>query len=275
MSFSPDGRLLATASENGLLHLWDLSRKPPDDPQRNPFFSPSSHLSLLTHNTQCIATLLPGFECVHSYSPHGGKPVNAVLFPAPKYTSRFNYVIYLVEVICFPVSCFKVLFLFVSRGKDLREDLLITGGPQNTELKLWNMRSWQLLQTISLAPPHTGAAMYNHIALDPTCSFLFVANARHTSFLILHLICTPSSPSSTSLSQSSVVDGQDSGASDDHSQEEAVSLNCMFDYLTEFAVSQPILSFTIVNRYNFLIVLQESGAIISFNVFVSYQLYGF
>lgn len=97
--------------------------------------------------------------------------------------------------------------------------ILITGGQHNAELCVWQLSEDEgtepvLLQRIKFAPPPSGA-IFNHIVLESSGNYLFVANAKSTTFMVLHLQTQPQP---------------------------------RFDYLTEFSVAQAILSFTVLNR---------------------------
>jgi hypothetical protein len=47
-----------------------------------------------------------------------------------------------------------------------------------------------LLQRIKFAPPPSGA-IFNHIVLESSGNYLFVANAKSTTFMVLHLQTQP------------------------------------------------------------------------------------
>ncbi|KAE9594118.1 hypothetical protein Lalb_Chr18g0050391 [Lupinus albus] len=107
--------------------------------------------------------------------------------------------------------------------------VLITGGPQNREVKLWvsswdedwmvpgDAESWKCTQTLELkssAQPCLRDAFFNQIAALPHAGLLLLANAQRNAIYALHLHYG-SNPEYTRM-----------------------------DYVAEFTVTMPILSFT-------------------------------
>lgn len=107
--------------------------------------------------------------------------------------------------------------------------ILITAGPLNRELKVWASASeegwllpgddekWKCMQTLDLrssSEPHVQKAFFNQVLVLPQAGLLLLANAKKNAIYAVHLEYGPN-PTST----------------------------CM-DYLAEFTVTMPILSFT-------------------------------
>jgi hypothetical protein len=63
--------------------------------------------------------------------------------------------------------------------------LLFTGVMNNTQLQVWDWTTKERLQEITIFAQDFELA--NHIAFDPTFSFLFVANSKHRSGLVFHV----------------------------------------------------------------------------------------
>lgn len=68
---------------------------------------------------------------------------------------------------------------------------LITGGRHNSELAIWELSEEGdsnplLSQRVKFEPPSSGS-IFNHMILEPEGRFLFVANAKSTTFVALHL----------------------------------------------------------------------------------------
>jgi 6-phosphogluconolactonase (cycloisomerase 2 family) len=77
--------------------------------------------------------------------------------------------------------------------------ILITGGQNNAELNVWQLNDDEveredaqpvLLQRLKFAPPPSGS-IFNHVVLEPSGQFLFVANAKSSTFVVLHLQTQP------------------------------------------------------------------------------------
>lgn len=66
------------------------------------------------------------------------------------------------------------------------DSLLITGAAMNSEISLWNIRTWECLQTITFQSSQD-IIFNNHFALDNTSSFLLVANTKQKNVYALHL----------------------------------------------------------------------------------------
>lgn len=107
--------------------------------------------------------------------------------------------------------------------------VLITAGPQNREVKLWvsaseegwllpsNTETWKCTQTLELkssAKPSLKDAFFNQVAALPHAGLLLLANAQRNAIYAVHLEYGPN-PESTRM-----------------------------DYMSEFTVTMPILSFT-------------------------------
>ncbi|WJX31416.1 hypothetical protein P8452_19844 [Trifolium repens] len=107
--------------------------------------------------------------------------------------------------------------------------VLITAGPQNREVKVWvstseegwllpsDTESWKCTQTLELnssAKPTLKDAFFNQVAALPHAGLLLLANAQRNAIYAVHLEYGPN-PESTRM-----------------------------DYLAEFTVTMPILSFT-------------------------------
>ncbi|XP_027190509.1 varicose-related protein [Cicer arietinum] len=107
--------------------------------------------------------------------------------------------------------------------------VLITAGPQNREVKLWvsaseegwllpsDTESWKCTQTLELkssAKPSLKDAFFNQVAALPHAGLLLLANAQRNAIYAVHLGYGPN-PESTRM-----------------------------DYIAEFTVTMPILSFT-------------------------------
>lgn len=96
--------------------------------------------------------------------------------------------------------------------------LLVTGSYLNCELKLWDISTLKCLQLIQIRSRSFQKQLANHFAFDKTGTFLFVVNSKDKSIYAFRVV-----PGS-----------QDSQP--------------MFDYLTEFSIAQPVLSFMITNH---------------------------
>ncbi|KAF8031761.1 hypothetical protein BT93_D0853 [Corymbia citriodora subsp. variegata] len=107
--------------------------------------------------------------------------------------------------------------------------ILITAGPLNRELKVWASASeegwllpshdelWKCTQTLDLrssSEPHVQDAFFNQVLVLPQAGLLLLANAKKNAIYAVHLEYGPN-PTSTRM-----------------------------DYLAEFTVTMPILSFT-------------------------------
>jgi len=107
-------------------------------------------------------------QCVTKFSPHEGQPLRSVLFGGNLHHPHHQQ---------------ETHTAHLGVGT---EHLLITGAANNSELKLWNTKSWECLQRITLAAP-PGMQVHLHAILDDTCSFLFLANMTLGSLYALRL----------------------------------------------------------------------------------------
>eukprot|EP01090_Pellita_catalonica_P016979 TRINITY_DN502_c0_g1_i1.p1 TRINITY_DN502_c0_g1~~TRINITY_DN502_c0_g1_i1.p1 ORF type:complete len:1115 (-),score=261.55 TRINITY_DN502_c0_g1_i1:90-3434(-) len=184
IAFSSDGKYLAAAGEDGYVRVWDW-----DVPAANPILLWAPHP-------------ISGSQ--------KNEPVYAVRFFARQQKKRTNN-------------------KEPEGKKDVVEsegfsDWILTGGKNNSVLRLWewdgqNSAIPKAKQCVRFATENDGTAddkFFNHIALDPTNTFLCVANSKQPVCYIVHLAHTKDS--------------------------------CEFDYLAEFPVHYgPILSFNIIN----------------------------
>ncbi|VFQ82481.1 unnamed protein product [Cuscuta campestris] len=107
--------------------------------------------------------------------------------------------------------------------------ILITGGPLNQEIKIWSSRSedgwllpsdsesWQCTQTLELkssTESQVGEAFFNQVVALSQAGLLLLANAKKNAIYVVHLDYGPN-PAATRM-----------------------------DYIAEFTVTMPILSFT-------------------------------
>ncbi|XP_020887422.1 varicose-related protein isoform X4 [Arabidopsis lyrata subsp. lyrata] len=112
--------------------------------------------------------------------------------------------------------------------------ILITGGPLNREMKIWvsageegwllpaDTESWRCTQTLDLkssSEPRAEKAFFNQVIVLPEAGLLLLANARRNAIYSVHL---------------------DYGAS---------PVDTRMDYLSEFTVTMPILSFIGTNDH--------------------------
>lgn len=70
-------------------------------------------------------------------------------------------------------------------GEDNHNTFLVTGGNNNSEIKLWNPTNQECLQTLSLE--YEGKGMQNTIRFNTSNRFMVVASASHSVVLIFHM----------------------------------------------------------------------------------------
>ncbi|KAJ6238714.1 enhancer of mRNA-decapping protein [Anaeramoeba flamelloides] len=198
-------------------------------------------------------------KCLKKIIPHDGSPVNSIIYcgnPLKMNLESFN----------------KELSKFA-----------LTGGKNNSEIKLWDIENWSCLQTIKFLPPIS--KMENNedlkfafqIYLDATSQFIIVIDTLGQFFYVLHLNNKPlkkekfkiskrqNSDNTTnsrsrnrnrqsnmdniinSVSRSQSVNSGKIFANQER-QEKEFGIN--FDYLTKFYVSQPIYSVILENIKN-------------------------
>ena len=108
-------------------------------------------------------------------------------------------------------------------GNSNNSSYLLTGANNNNELKLWNLKTQQCIQSINFAnethSDHHNTKVWNKISFDPTGNYLLVTNTKEKNICVLHL-----SRSKNKISR--------------------------FDYLAEFSLAYPIISFMVTNIEN-------------------------
>eukprot|EP00656_Telonema_subtile_P005504 TRINITY_DN12506_c0_g1_i1.p1 TRINITY_DN12506_c0_g1~~TRINITY_DN12506_c0_g1_i1.p1 ORF type:complete len:926 (+),score=316.05 TRINITY_DN12506_c0_g1_i1:278-3055(+) len=160
---------LITAHESGLLAVWDWD-KHTDAPHatlhgehtalcQDASFSPGGDfVASAGTDGQLVVWDMSNGSVVRKWQPHGGSAVRSVIW------------------------CNNT-----QQEASTREvGLMITGAGRNSEIKLWSTSSWHCLQTVNLNAPE-GALVCNHASLDPSASFLFLANMALGSMYVLHL----------------------------------------------------------------------------------------
>lgn len=76
-------------------------------------------------------------------------------------------------------------FIHSTQDDSPRNEVILTGAMDNSQLRLWDTRSWECLQTLNFQNTPETKEFYNHIILDSP--FVIVANSKSTAFYVLHL----------------------------------------------------------------------------------------
>eukprot|EP01124_Arcella_intermedia_P004016 TRINITY_DN1226_c1_g1_i1.p1 TRINITY_DN1226_c1_g1~~TRINITY_DN1226_c1_g1_i1.p1 ORF type:complete len:667 (-),score=161.07 TRINITY_DN1226_c1_g1_i1:78-1952(-) len=113
-------------------------------------------------------------------------------------------------------------------------ELFVTGGTRNMEIRLWKLKTLQLIQTVQFVSSEGNSFAEqhgNHLAFDSSCQFLYAAHTKEDFFCILHL----RPPEYNEENRTLVFD------------------NVRFDYLSEFVLVStdtdlPIRSLVITNE---------------------------
>jgi len=222
LTWHPSAQILATLGEDNAAYIWDVEsllvqaegnavlpfpneatpsqRKITRESQLHDLsFSPDGKQVALAEQSGVvslwdISDARQDPQCVHSWQAHESNPVSAALYcPIPS-------------------------------DSDQPQNILITGGLNNSQLRLWDMKTWDCLQTLDFQPTLDTKEFYNHIRLEPP--FVIVANSKGSSLYVLHLDL----PSEATEAGSEGADAERPN----------------FDYVTEFSVSQPVLSFVAI-----------------------------
>ncbi|KAL6046571.1 hypothetical protein QOT17_022152, partial [Balamuthia mandrillaris] len=253
--------ILATSASDGNVYIWDI-RKLLENAENNVVvhnastpgvivapvaskindlcFSPDGgKLAIASEDGNVRIFDLETQAFVQTWNAHGGEPVHAV-----RWTSGPP----------------------VTASSSVAGEAFVTGGQANREIVVWNTDTWTRRQTIELEHSASdskeasspGQTLYfNHVAFDPSSTFLFVARAADSSVIVVHMaraaaITTegmrgdtadtiPSNSSLEDTTTASVASPLPTGLSPDAGC-------CYFDYLSELNVGQPILSFTATNQ---------------------------
>mmetsp|Transcript_43107 Transcript_43107/g.71781 ORF Transcript_43107/g.71781 Transcript_43107/m.71781 type:complete len:1471 (+) Transcript_43107:67-4479(+) len=255
LSFSLDGRLIATGSEDGVVRVWDvptcLAALDRISGSNTGSTDGSMHGVGVGHSPTPPSSSAPASaNCSLDFVAHAGKAVTAVMFTGP---SRYH--LQLTNPMSAPPAPAPA---GMSRH-------LITAASNNTEVKLWEVSSWSCLQTVTLVPgpgpslsPGLGMdldhdadadSLYNIMCVDMSGSFLLLANTRANSLFVLHLSSSRFSSASmlplSSVTSPKGLPGPQSFPPSSSNPAPSASL----DYISEFSVAQPILSFTVTNAY--------------------------
>ncbi|KAL6058506.1 hypothetical protein QOT17_014777 [Balamuthia mandrillaris] len=253
--------ILATSASDGNVYIWDI-RKLLENAENNVVvhnastpgvivapvaskindlcFSPDGgKLAIASEDGNVRIFDLETQAFVQTWNAHGGEPVHAV-----RWTSGPP----------------------VTASSSVAGEAFVTGGQANREIVVWNTDTWTRRQTIELEHSASdskeasspGQTLYfNHVAFDPSSTFLFVARAADSSVIVVHMaraaaITTegmrgdaadtlPSNSSLEDITTASAASPLPTGLSPDAGC-------CYFDYLSELNVGQPILSFTATNQ---------------------------
>ena len=138
VSFSPDFKYLLTASDDGTVRLWETKET----------------------DKKLFARMNSSMDCVHSFSPNGGAPINTAAFVA-------------------------VPFLGSSDKWSV-----VTGSSENSNIRLWQMTSqnsgetWPMAHEIIL---RNEASSWTNVIVDDSSRFLLLANTMHPYCQVLHI----------------------------------------------------------------------------------------
>ncbi|KAJ6229474.1 enhancer of mRNA-decapping protein [Anaeramoeba flamelloides] len=189
-------------------------------------------------------------KCLKKIIPHDGAPVNSIIYCGN------------------PLKMNQESF-----DKELSK-FALTGGKNNSEIKLWEIENWKCLQTIKILPPlktiertkkwEFAFQMY----LDATSQFIILADTLGQFVYVLHLninflkqgklkIQKKQDSDNTNNTNNNSNNNENNGSKPQLVDKEGGSrggeikeLEINFDYLTKFYVSQPTYSLILENIKN-------------------------